>query len=70
MFEVYFIDSLNKKRKLSEDLVSDRKAHKIINDFLKERNYKAPYFREWIEDGIIIIDVGSCSEFFHMIDKS
>ena len=70
MFEVYFIDSLNNKRMLSDDLVSDREAHKIIHDFLKERNYKAPYFREWIEDGAIIVDVGSHSEFFHIIDKS
>lgn len=70
MFEVYFVDSLGNKRLLSYDLVSDREAHKIISDFLKEKNYKAPYFREWKEENTIIVDVGSHSEFFQIVDKN
>lgn len=70
MFEVYFVDNLNKKRLLCDNADSDREAHKIINDFLKSKNYKAPYFREWIEDNIIIVDVGSHTEFFNIIDKN
>jgi hypothetical protein len=41
----------------------------VINSFLKEHKYKAPYFRSWAvpEERKVIIDCGSHSEFFHFV---
>lgn len=36
----------------------------IINQFLEERNYKSYYYRINQEDGKLVYDVGSHTEFF------
>jgi len=43
-------------------------AHKEIEKFCKERNFEIKYTRGWEEeDGTVVIDVGSHSEFFHIV---
>ena len=37
---------------------------KVIQDFLKEKNYKSYYTRTWESDNKTWFDVGSYSEFF------
>lgn len=39
-------------------------VNNIIQDFLKEKNYKSYYIRIWESDNKTWFDVGSYSEFF------
>ena len=41
-----------------------KECHQIIMKFLNDHNYKSRYQRMWVEDGKVIVDVGSWSEFF------
>ena len=42
-------------------------AYKKIFSFLKKKNYKSYYTRQWqIDDNTIKIDVGSHTEFFYL----
>ena len=41
-----------------------KRCHQIIMKFLDEHDYKSYYQRMWIEDGKMVVDVGSWSEFF------
>lgn len=44
-------------------------CYKIINNFLKERNYKSPYWRISKYDDHEWIDVGSHTQFFEIYEK-
>ena len=41
-----------------------KECHQIIMKFLNDHNYKSYYQRMWVEDGKVVVDVGSWSEFF------
>ena len=41
-----------------------KECHQIIMKFLDEHDYKSYYQRMWVEDGKVVVDVGSWSEFF------
>ena len=41
-----------------------KECHQIIMKFLDDHNYKSHYQRMWVEDGKVVADVGSWSEFF------
>jgi tricorn protease-like protein len=43
------------------------RALKFIRDFCKDRNFHTFYTRYWTQDGKTIVDVGSHSEFFHIV---
>lgn len=48
-----------------------QEVHKEIKKFLDEHNYKSYYSRSWKEDnGDIVVDVGSYTEFFIIKDIS
>lgn len=66
--ELYFQDSIGRKKFIGlVDSLED--VSKEIANFLRKRNYKSYYSRYWIEeDGDILIDVGSHSEFFIVKD--
>ncbi len=44
-------------------------AYQTINQFCSERNFKIYYTRICNRDGKTIFDVGSHSEFFHLIPE-
>ena len=66
--KVYFLDSYNNKRELTE-VQTKEEVWSVINKFLEERNYKSYYTRMWYEDNMTWIDVGSHSEFF-LVDEN
>ena len=44
-------------------------AQKLIRAFCDERNFKIHYTRVWNSDGKTVFDVGSHTEFFHLIPE-
>ena len=66
--KVYFLDSYDNKRELAE-VQTKEEVWSVINNFLKERNYKSYYTRMWYEDKMTWVDVGSHSEFF-LVDEN
>lgn len=38
----------------------------IIRHFCDARDYKIPYIRRWEENGYVVFDVGSWTEFFYV----
>lgn len=63
--KVYFKNSKGKERIIGE--CEDKgEGWKIISLFLKERDYKVYYIREWTNDTGTHYDVGSHSEFFRI----
>ena len=65
--KLYFTKSSGDERIIGEP--SDiAEATLMINDFLKEHNYKSYYTRNFISEttGRLVFDVGSWSEFFEL----
>lgn len=61
--KLYFKNSRGEERLIAE-CETVREAHKEINKFLDEHNFKCYYTRSWGDDKGVILDVGSHSEFF------
>ena len=61
--KLYFQNSRGVERLIAEP--SNREeVVKEINKFLYVHNYKSYYTRVWKEDGRLVFDVGSYTEFF------
>ena len=66
MFDVYFRQS-NGEDKFLANCADFNTVNEVISYFLKEHNFKSHYSRMWISaPGILKIDVGSHTEFFHV----
>lgn len=66
MYNVIFENSENKKRIIGI-AKTEKTAFKIMDDFLKEHNYKSYYKRTWkTDDKTTCLDVGSWSERFYI----
>ena len=48
------------------DVSSFSEAVAAVSHFLKERQYKAPYWRYWMDKEWVMIDVGSHTELFQI----
>ena len=57
------------KSRIIGDAETVKECHQIIMKFLDDHDYKSYYQRMWIEDGKVVVDVGSRSEFF-LISRS
>jgi hypothetical protein len=64
--KLYFENSQGIERLIAE-VVNEDEAFKEINKFCEERNFKIYYVRSWMKDGRKTYDVGSHTEFFHLI---
>lgn len=66
MINVFFENFNGEKRSIGT--VLDRKeAYDLIDDFLKERNFKSYYKRWWqIDERTSAVDVGSWYEIFYL----
>jgi hypothetical protein len=60
---LYFQNSRDERRIIGNPENEDQ-AFKMIQSFLKEKNYKSYYTRTWKDDEGTWYDVGSHSEFF------
>ena len=61
--KLYFQNSRGVERLIAEP--SNREeVVKEINKFLNDHNYKSYYTRVWEDDGRLVFDVGSHTEFF------
>lgn len=66
VYNVLFENSEGKKRIIGI-AKTEKTAFKIIDDFLKEHNYKSYYKRTWkTDDKTTCLDVGSWSERFYI----
>ena len=63
MKKIYFEDRFGERRLLAARN-TDEEVWQVINNFLTEHRYKAPYVRSWTDDEGTWYDVGSHSEFF------
>lgn len=63
MKEIYFENQLGERRLLAKK-ENDEQVWQVINNFLTQHRYNAPYIRTWEQDGEKWYDVGSWSEFF------
>jgi hypothetical protein len=61
--KLYFLSSRGEERLIAE-CETVQEAHKEIDKFLDEHNFKSYYTRSWSDEEGIMIDVGSHSEFF------
>lgn len=68
---LYFENSNYQREKLCESSKPHR-IKRVINEFLNQHNYQAPYWKYSFdcENHNILIDVGSHSEFFIVEDAS
>lgn len=67
MFEVFFENGT--KRKIGE-VKTEKEAFVVINDFLKEHNYKSYYkVITQLNEKEKRIDVGSWTQFFYIVER-
>ena len=70
MMKLYFRNCYGTERLIAE-CQTVQEVHKEIEKFLAEHKYKSYYLRSWKEDnGDIVVDVGSYTEFFIIKDIS
>lgn len=67
--KLYFKNSQGEERLIAE-CETVQEAHKEINKFLDEHNFKCYYTRSWGNEDGVTIDVGSYSEHFKLKDIS
>lgn len=65
----FYFERSNGERVLLGTNLNREGAFKVIDDFLKDHNYKSHYVRTWEEGNTLWFDVGSWSEFFVLIHK-
>ena len=66
MLTLYFKNSYGIRREIGSG-ETEKDIYKIINQFLKERNFKSYYTRSWVSrdnEKEKVYDVGSHTEFF------
>ena len=63
---LYFINSFNDERVVTENVADTTAAMQEIQKFLDAYNYKSHYTRYWTRDGVTTFDVGSHTEFFKL----
>ena len=63
MTRLFFQNSKGEERLIAEPL-NREEVNKEINKFLDDHNFKSYYTRVWTENGRLIFDVGSHTEFF------
>ena len=63
--KLYFKDSYDRRRLIDKPKTYNE-ADKIIYDFCKARDFRIYYIRNWIENGELVYDVGSHTEFFYL----
>lgn len=64
--KVLFVNSQKQKREIAQ-VEGMNQAYEEIKKFCGERNFEVHYLRVWQRDGIMKVDVGSHSEFFHIV---
>ena len=67
--KLFFKNGKGEERVIAEPL-NREEVNNEINKFLDEHNFKSYYTRVWEENGRLIFDVGSWSEFFYLEDMS
>lgn len=74
--KLYFVNSKRVSREimsLDGTHMTDAQIRKVafakMNEFCDERNFKIYYVRSWNEPGRTVFDVGSHTEFFHLVPE-
>ena len=60
----YFFQNSRGEERLIAEPSNREEVNKEINKFLDDHNFKSYYTRVWEENGRLIFDVGSHTEFF------
>ena len=66
--KVLFENSQGKTREIA-DVSTMEEANKVINNFCEERNFYIRYKRKWKKGNVTYVDVGSHTEFFHIVEE-
>lgn len=61
--KLYFENCQGKRRLIGEPETRSA-ADEIIRAFCEERNFHIYYIRNWVQNGELVYDVGSWTEFF------
>lgn len=65
--KVYFINCAGVGREIATVDTREQAYHEI-NKFCEERNFTIHYMRGWEQGNIQVVDVGSHTEFFHIVE--
>lgn len=63
--ELYFVGGWDKKRHLGH-VDSFKECFEMVQKFISDHSYKSYYTRCHLADNVLVIDVGSWSQFFHL----
>lgn len=63
--KLYFENSRGERRLIGEPETRIA-ANRMVHEFCKAHGYDGYYIRNWIENGELVYDVGSWSEFFYL----
>ena len=63
--KLFFQNSIQQERLIAEPNNKEEVIN-VINEFLDDHNFKSYYTRVWEEEGRLVFDVGSYSEFFFL----
>ena len=63
--KLYFENSWGERRLIGEP-ETRLAANKMVSDFCKARDFEIYYVRNWVENGELVYDVGSWSNFFYL----
>lgn len=66
--KVLFENSKSQTREIAE-VETMEQAYEEINKFCTERNFEIRYMRNWKQGNVTIVDVGSHTEFFHIVEE-
>lgn len=66
--KLIFENSYGKERVIAEPK-NEEEAFEAIHTFCDERNFRIYYIRTWEHDGRKTFDVGSHTEFFHLLEE-
>lgn len=64
--KLYFENSWGERRLIGEP-ETRLGANKMVSDFCKARDFEIYYVRNWVQNGELVYDVGSHSEFFYLL---
>ena len=67
--KVLFENSQGKTREIA-NVSTIEEVNKVINNFCEERSFHIRYKRKWKKGNVVYVDVGSHTEFFHIVEDA
>ena len=68
MYSLYFEDAYGKLHFLSKS-EEKKDLMKVMHEELDKKGIKPYYIRSWEQDGVLILDYGSHSRFYRIVEE-